>query len=670
MKRTLCTIFAFLVMVSLSVACTDVKIVTPQGIQGIQGVAGIQGEKGKRGEKGQKGIQGEKGKKGLQGIAGEKGYRGDDGISAYDSWKSKVLTGVILWQKDAVTESDFFRYLQGKDGSDGEEGKDGESAYDLWKRTIASGEIDDPHNKGQKWAKERNKSSDFFYFLTGQKGEDGLDGEDGDSGKSAYRLWVEYISSGNVENPHNPDEKWNASRNKMEDFWDFITGRSSVIVVELGKYNVIPEYWRRDIREWVKPSDGSVEFTVYNKEGQKVSAGVKVRALPSIKDPHKVYETNEKGEITIPAEDLPDNKNLSERKGSAIVVLDSGEEETAKNTLVPNRINIRVEITKAYCYYHSVSPGTSGSPVYIYLKVERQVDGLWGPYPSAISTPYFYCDILKDPEQEVTEQNLGLDNGQHSVYYTYSSSTLRVTRPQVLLESEKKYKFNISREWNQRNDNYLGVWFGDGATYGNYDYGYKIYLPDKIQLPEQYPVCGFKEDEVYIDINPGHSILWGELDIDNLPNFYKDDHYNSVDYYFVKDETTHKWTHPKGKMTKEELHKERAIRINMGTTVNETGGEVYTTTWQIQKGGSHFKLTAAYPGNWIGISLGAHGSNSTYDEYRARYAYKLHKGEDGEYYLSDYYDETRKIPVKKKSCPTNWMDEPNPKDLTTPPKAN
>lgn len=77
----------------------------------------------------------------------------------------------------------------------------------------------------------------------GTNGTNGTNGANGTNGKSAYELWKEYIASGEVDNPHKPDQKWPADRNKQTDFWDFLTGRSSVIEIQVGKYNVIPDYW-------------------------------------------------------------------------------------------------------------------------------------------------------------------------------------------------------------------------------------------------------------------------------------------------------------------------------------------------------------------------------------------------------------------------------------------
>ncbi|MDO4771604.1 MAG: collagen-like protein, partial [Porphyromonas sp.] len=104
------------------------------------------------------------------GPKGEKGDKGDKGQSTYELWKEKVANGDIDWDKNEVSENDFFRYLKGKDGKDGQNGK---SAYQEWTEYIASGEVEDPHNPGQKWDPKRNTVRDFWAFLAGRPGADG-----------------------------------------------------------------------------------------------------------------------------------------------------------------------------------------------------------------------------------------------------------------------------------------------------------------------------------------------------------------------------------------------------------------------------------------------------------------------------------------------------------------
>ena len=138
-------------------------------------------------------------------------------------------------------------------------------------------------------------------------GKDGKDGANGANGKSAYELWKEYISSGDVDNPHNPDQKWPADRNKQTDFWDFLTGKSSVIEIEVGKYNVIPEYWNSSLKEYVVPSDGSVLFTVYDKTGKKGHSRSKGERLTGVSSTD-AFITNEEGQFKVTWDKLPDNK--------------------------------------------------------------------------------------------------------------------------------------------------------------------------------------------------------------------------------------------------------------------------------------------------------------------------------------------------------------------------
>ena len=54
-------------------------------------------------------------------------------------------------------------------------------------------------------------------------GEPGTKGTDGKDGKSAYELWKDYISTGNVDNPAKPGQKWDKNKNSMTDFWHFLT---------------------------------------------------------------------------------------------------------------------------------------------------------------------------------------------------------------------------------------------------------------------------------------------------------------------------------------------------------------------------------------------------------------------------------------------------------------
>ena len=357
----------------------------------------------------------------------------------------------------------------------------------------------------------------------GKDGKNGTNGTNGTNGKSAYELWKEYISSGEVDNPHNPDQKWPADRNKQTDFWDFLTGKSSVIEVEIGKYNVIPEYWNSLLKEYVIPSDGSVLFTVYDKAGKKVAAGVNVSGLPGVSST-ETFTTDAEGQFKVTWDKLPDMKELSDRRGSVTVTVDGAQETSARNTLVPNRINVRASVSGAYLSAYT-SEINSLEYLYISYKIERQVDGEWGSYPSAITTPYssMKSSKINDINQPVNEENIDKSKLKR---YSGGDTYLYIIRPMVFTATEKANiakNDTISRlkqyEWDGK-ENYVGLYFGDGEGNSN-DYGQTIYLQDKIHVPELYPAPGFKENSVFVEIKEGVTTLWGEIDTDKLPDFYK-----------------------------------------------------------------------------------------------------------------------------------------------------
>ena len=494
----------------------------------------------------------------------------------------------------------------------------------------------------------------------GKDGKNGTNGTNGTNGKSAYELWKEYISSGEVDNPHNPDQKWPADRNKQTDFWDFLTGKSSVIEVEIGKYNVIPEYWNSLLKEYVIPSDGSVLFTVYDKAGKKVAAGVNVSGLPGVSST-ETFTTDAEGQFKVTWDKLPDMKELSDRRGSVTVTVDGAQETSARNTLVPNRINVRASVSGAYLSAYT-SEINSLEYLYISYKIERQVDGEWGSYPSAITTPYssMKSSKINDINQPVNEENIDKSKLKR---YSGGDTYLYIIRPMVFTATEKA---NIAKndtinrlKWDGK-ENYVGLYFGDGEGNSN-DYGQTIYLQDKIHVPELYPAPGFKENSVFVEIKEGVTTLWGEIDTDKLPDFYKTYSYPTGQDRLQKEEGTNIWKHPEGNLSASALADNRAVFIQMRTFINGTGGTVHTGTLELSKGGRRFCLTSAYPNNWIGVDVRSRqksGSQIVFyntNEYRGRYAYYLTK-EGDQYYLVDFADRSQKTPLAVKNCPADWMD--------------
>lgn len=509
-----------------------------------------------------------------------------------------------------------------------------------------------------------NNGNWFINGLDTKKPSFGKDGKDGAGGKSAYELWKEYIASGDVDDPHNSDVKWPASRNKQIDFWEFLTGKSTVITIEKGKYNVISQFWNADLREYVSSQDGSVIFTVYNTIGDLVPAGVQVKGLPGI-SASEIFTTDEYGQFKVTWDKLPDLKELIDRKGSVDVIVNGTTEKSATNTQVPNRVNVKGIVNRVYLIipYSDIDapPCTE-----IYLKLQRQVDGEWSDYPNTLPLPYVYNTAkIIDINKPVDKTNL--NKSIFNICRAYGAQDLFVARPVVLTPKEKT---NISKndtiarlqpyEWNKE-ENYVGVYLGDGNGTSN-DYGQTIYFADKIHLPEVYPAPGLKTGSVYIEVKQGVTTLWGEIDTDQLYDFYKTYYSYALTGYYKKEESTGIWKLPSGKLSATNLESDRAVFITMSTYVNGTGGTAHTGTTELSKGGKRFKLASAYPNNWIGIDVRQRRQNSNVinfyvsGEYRGRYAYYLHRdSQTNEYYLVDFADRITRIPLEQKDCPADWM---------------
>ena len=164
-----------------------------------------------------------------------------------------------------------------------------------------------------------------------------------------------------------------------------------------------------------------------DKTGKKVTAGVKVSDLPGVSSTD-AFITNEEGQFKVTWDKLPDNKGLSERKGSVTVTVDGTQETSAGNTLVPNRINVRAIITSAYLSNYSNTSIDIYRTLNVYYSFERQVDGEWDKYPTSITTPYnsMKSARVKDINRPVNEGNVDKDQ---LVRYSNGNSYLYIIRP-------------------------------------------------------------------------------------------------------------------------------------------------------------------------------------------------------------------------------------------------
>jgi hypothetical protein len=260
----------------------------------------------------------------------------------------------------------------------------------------------------------------------GRNGKDGEDGEDGENGKSAYELWVEEVKTGTVDNPHDPGQKWPASKTSTQDFWVFMQGKDGedgedggstnqpgeTIAIVHGVPNVIPLYSNQTFNEFVRPDDGSVHYMVYNDAGVPVGSGVTVQGLPGI-DPSKSYTTLADGTFAVPKEDLPDNVNESLRRGITASVSYTNShgtsviEPSASNTYVPNRMWVRIRLQS--------DPELTNTHITFKPVVERKTDGgAWETIPA-------YLENLK---QNIVARRLnGYTNPDDSIPGSYYKVT-------------------------------------------------------------------------------------------------------------------------------------------------------------------------------------------------------------------------------------------------------
>lgn len=485
-------------------------------------------------------------------------------------------------------------------------------------------------------------------------GKDGKDGAPGADGKSAYDLWKEDVkkrcgTADPVMDPHNPGTPWDCSKTTLADFWIFLSGKNGQDgeTIVLGKFNVLPEYYDGEKKEYVYPSDGKVIFTVYDKEGNKAPAGSKVKGLPGM-DPDAEFTTDSVGQFSVPWNQLPNVKPLEERKGATQSVTIGGvTEASAPNTFVPNRVNVKCTVTKC------IIEGTIMMPcVAPTFKLEYQVDGEWRISDISLVDimDYFKLLKIKDVDQPVSKEN----SEEASAWtYVHPSYFYGIRRPRVLTPREEQYaathtSFGFDK-WDGTK-HYFGYVFGDGEERIP-DYGQTIYLEDKIHVPEINPVCGVKNPK--LEIKEGVTTLWGEFEVNDLSYFY------DINSSFVKDDATKIWALPAdAKKQASELPEDCKFWLQMSTSFSETSLDVDTYSKFPIFTNSHFKLVGAYVNGSIRCLLYKTFfsiEGSLY--YRAMYMYYLRQDATTKaYYLEDYYTAKKVMDVPVEAVPADWME--------------
>ena len=393
-------------------------------------------------------------------LKGQDGQNGSNGKDAYQLWVDAVANGIDdphnpgqQWPKDETTLQDFWYFLTGAKGQDGAPPYIGANGYwfidGIDTGIPAKGQ--DGQN-GQNGADGQNGSvitigANDDWFIDGTDTGVKAFGQNGAQGQSAYDLWVQEVTSlAGIEDPHNPGHLWPKDKTTTQDFWDFLRGNDGKpgeteqpggetgqpggdIKIILGKANVIPLYVNQSYNEFVRWEDGGVGYIVYNDVGDP-AAGAEVKGLPGIKDPGKIYIADANGFFLVPKEDLPDNENISMRRGTALVTYTNSQsllvnnEISAPNTYVPNRMYVRLRLQTD----PDILDGT-------YMRcrdivVERETDGgVWQQIPAYLGdlrqriTAYALTDQTDPASYNTESYSTDIDTINISI-----SSTMRINR--------------------------------------------------------------------------------------------------------------------------------------------------------------------------------------------------------------------------------------------------
>ena len=537
----------------------------------------------------------------------------------------------------------------GKDGKPGEDGKDGKSAYELWKEEIAKGNTPDPHNPGMMWDPDKNTVADFWEFLRGKDGKDGQDGQDGEPG----------------------------------------------ISIEIGKANVLPVYYNGTLKEYVDPKDGSVIFQVFDKEGKKVAQGAKVKGLPGVKNQDKEYVTDKDGRFTVPATDLPNNEDISKRKGAPkLVLINDKPEDAAANTEVPNKILTRINAEMVYP--RQMTTGLSYASMYdshfvvVHYKYERCVDGVWGMYPTEYPEPELKVVKVKNVKADIEAADLETgDWSKWKVKNLYGSfvnakKVVLIHRPIVLTEAEQNgeemnypspnpgftevatLNKNLTKikeyEWNKVK-NYFSI---QGSKYF---YGETPIMPSPVHVPEIYPAPVTKTAS--LDMKPGITYMWGTLDKTSFKPFYlkykKPATVGGI--WEITQEEAKKletFKNADGDSKKDGVN----IRVLMTKKIGSgAGNTVQDRFCKSLNNDYQFYLDSTLPENyfattiWVPDAKGKVTHGEVVDQmiapdyvlYRVVPDFKLTKeGTPDKYYRKKVFKTTDKIEVEQKATPTDW----------------
>lgn len=427
-------------------------------------------------------------------LKGKDGADGQNGKSAYEIWKEEVTKGIQdphnanqQWDKNKTSTQDFWYYLTGAKGQDGATPSIGNNGNwfvgDQDTNIPAKGENGNDGQDGSSVSIGNNGNWLIDGIDTG-KPAFGKDGADGKDGQSAYELWISEVNKG-IDDPHNPGQQWDKSKTSAQDFWEFLKGKDGKdgengnsgpggetgqpgkeIEIVKGKANVISQYQDQSHNEFVRWEDGGVAYIVYNDQGAK-AANAKVKGLPGIKDPNKVYQADSNGSFIVPKEDLPTDKTRADRTGvtTEVEYLNSQgqtvKEVSAPNTYVPSKVDIRIQMYQL--------PDLTQTYIRVYPTIQRKVEpnGQWEQMPTylgqaTVRLKAFELSNSKDPASFSPTASPYANNS-----ITVSDTDLRIDLYRMKKKSD--YHTPTARVWDELPHYYtlyLDSYYGESTNAG------------------------------------------------------------------------------------------------------------------------------------------------------------------------------------------------------------
>lgn len=570
-------------------------------------------------------------------ITMPEGPQGANGLSAYEIWKDGVGNGSIDWDKDLVEEMHFFLYLKGKNGENGKDGADGKSAYEIWKEEVNKG-LDDPHNPGQLWPKDKITIQNFWQYLAGENGADGKDGSNGTDGKdgvngsngsngsngtdgingtdgtnglSAYELWKQDAETGNLDDPHNPGQKWDKNKTTEDDFWEYLRGEDGedgkdgkdgedgkdgttgapgdTIKIVQGIANVIPRYTNQQYNEFVNVEDGSVLFNVYDKNGNVAPAGTLVKDLPGVPDPTKVYTVGANGEFRVAKADLPKRKSGTDRRGAASVDLQDGNgyEASAANVYVPNEISTRLILG-------SSTPSINNTHN-VYYQLQRNINTgdtntAWEIIPAYLGIPAktFVAEELSDSTDVSSFTTNEYHRGARTVSAQMAFSITREVKPNPYC--------SVSPEWDGK-AHFFNVRMDD-QVYGEKHVAPTVIKMAPIQLPPRIKDGSFTYNGEYVS-----GLILKEVKGD----FYIDEVDKSLIFsgtLLQSDKGTYTFISPRNAVANDHKHLSVSFEYFDGVTSHVESNSDYKAAFDAP----YFTITGPY----VGAKVIIKSSNLTY----------------------------------------------------------